>query len=393
MLGKWKATVQFVAIALAMLRPDVTIAGAYLDQWAMVIAAVGHGVVGHRLPGAFVRRAALGSLHEPRVRHRRQRRDRQPRWSGGWSRAATRSSRWPAAGGRRAALERRGAAGRAATLEEEAALRGMQGCELAFNVAGINTLCVADPAPMQRVNVDGAGRRGARRRARPASRGSSTPPRPPRSASRRGRSAPSRRCTVAGICRPTSGPRPRASARRSPPRETLGQDLVCVNPSSVQGPGRAGGTGRFLLAFLDGRLKVFVHTNVSLVDIADCVEGHLLAAEHGAAGERYLLSGITLTITEALTLAAEVAGVRRRAAAGAAAGGEVAAADVVERGFRLLRPPAAGLPGDGPHAAARPPLRRLARRRASWGCATRTRAIRCAGRSTGPGREGLLRNV
>ena len=40
MLGKWKATVQFVAVALAMLRPDVIIAGAYLDQWAMVVAAV-----------------------------------------------------------------------------------------------------------------------------------------------------------------------------------------------------------------------------------------------------------------------------------------------------------------------------------------------------------------
>ena len=39
MLGKWKATVQFVAIALAIIRPDVIIAGAYLDQWAMVIAA------------------------------------------------------------------------------------------------------------------------------------------------------------------------------------------------------------------------------------------------------------------------------------------------------------------------------------------------------------------
>ena len=40
MVGKWKATVQFIAIALAMLRPDVVIAGAYLDQWAMVIAAL-----------------------------------------------------------------------------------------------------------------------------------------------------------------------------------------------------------------------------------------------------------------------------------------------------------------------------------------------------------------
>ena len=40
MLGKWKATIQFAAITLAILRPDVIIAGAYLDQWAMVIAAL-----------------------------------------------------------------------------------------------------------------------------------------------------------------------------------------------------------------------------------------------------------------------------------------------------------------------------------------------------------------
>jgi CDP-diacylglycerol--glycerol-3-phosphate 3-phosphatidyltransferase len=40
MLGKWKATIQFAAIALAILRPDVVIGGAYLDQWAMVIAAL-----------------------------------------------------------------------------------------------------------------------------------------------------------------------------------------------------------------------------------------------------------------------------------------------------------------------------------------------------------------
>lgn len=39
MVGKWKATVQFAAITLAILRPDVVIGGAYLDQWAMVVAA------------------------------------------------------------------------------------------------------------------------------------------------------------------------------------------------------------------------------------------------------------------------------------------------------------------------------------------------------------------
>lgn len=40
MLGRWKATVQFVAVALALLRPDVLIAGVYLDQWATGAAAV-----------------------------------------------------------------------------------------------------------------------------------------------------------------------------------------------------------------------------------------------------------------------------------------------------------------------------------------------------------------
>jgi CDP-diacylglycerol--glycerol-3-phosphate 3-phosphatidyltransferase len=40
MVAKWKATVQFVAITLAIIRPDVIIAGAYLDEWAMVLAAL-----------------------------------------------------------------------------------------------------------------------------------------------------------------------------------------------------------------------------------------------------------------------------------------------------------------------------------------------------------------
>ena len=40
MLGKWKATIQFAALTIAMLRPDVTIAGAFLDEWGMLFAAV-----------------------------------------------------------------------------------------------------------------------------------------------------------------------------------------------------------------------------------------------------------------------------------------------------------------------------------------------------------------
>jgi dihydroflavonol-4-reductase len=89
-------------------------------------------------------------------------------------------------------------------------------------------------------------------------------------------------------------------------RAVLGEsgdlDVVVVNPSSVQGPGRATGTGRLLLDVLNGKLPFLVDTTVSVVDIDDCSAGHLLAAERGQRGERYILSGASVTIGEALDL-------------------------------------------------------------------------------------------
>lgn len=195
--------------------------------------------------------------------------------------------------------------------DEDALAQGMSGCAVAFNLAGVNSLCVADPAPMQRANVDGAvaAVRAASRAGLPrlvhtssaATIGEANGVLATESTPHRGSYLSTYERTK------TEGERAAMVAAAA-----LGQDVVYVNPSSVQGPGRASGTGRFLIAFLDGRLKVFVDTHVSMVDIADCIEGHVLAAERGAAGERYLLSGIRLTITEALALAAEVAGVQRR---------------------------------------------------------------------------------
>jgi CDP-diacylglycerol--glycerol-3-phosphate 3-phosphatidyltransferase len=40
MLGKLKTSIQFVAIALAILRPGEPVAGLYIDEWAMLAAAV-----------------------------------------------------------------------------------------------------------------------------------------------------------------------------------------------------------------------------------------------------------------------------------------------------------------------------------------------------------------
>ncbi len=40
LLGKWKATAQFAALTLVMLRPHVTFGGAFLDQWLLALAAL-----------------------------------------------------------------------------------------------------------------------------------------------------------------------------------------------------------------------------------------------------------------------------------------------------------------------------------------------------------------
>jgi dihydroflavonol-4-reductase len=200
---------------------------------------------------------------------------------------------------------------RGETWDQTALADGMRGCDVAFHLAGLNSLCVADPAPMQRANVDGAV---AAVRAAATARlprlvltsSASTIGEP---AGEIGTESTTPRGWYLSTYERTKTEGERAALAVA--RE-VGQDVVCVNPSSVQGPGRAGGTGRFLLAFLDGRLKVFVDTWVSMVDIQDCSAGHLLAAEHGMSGERYLLNGIRLPITDALALAADVAGVEQR---------------------------------------------------------------------------------
>ena len=41
---------------------------------------------------------------------------------------------------------------------------------------------------------------------------------------------------------------------------------------------------------------------MSVVDIRDCVEGHLLAAERGESGQRYVLNGATIHSLQALEI-------------------------------------------------------------------------------------------
>jgi dihydroflavonol-4-reductase len=235
-----------------------------------------------------------------------------------------------------AALESRGArVVRGDLFDREVLASGMDGCETVFHVAGVNSMCVEDPDSMLRTNVEGpvamvraAARAGIRRLVHTSS--ANTIGEPEGSVGRE--DTPHRGWYLSVYERSkTEGEHAVLDAGRDE-----GVEVVCVNPSSVQGPGRVRGTGRIMLAFLDGRLKLFVDTHVSLVDIGDCAEGHLLAAERGAPGERYILNGMTLTVTEALQLAADVAGVNRHPRL-VPRGLATAAGTAVERAFRLAR--------------------------------------------------------
>jgi len=81
-----------------------------------------------------------------------------------------------------------------------------------------------------------------------------------------------------------------------------GIEVVTVNPSSVQGPGRTTGSAKLLLYAARARTAALLDTSFSIVDVDDCAIGHLLAARNGVADRRYLLSGATLTMRSAASL-------------------------------------------------------------------------------------------
>jgi dihydroflavonol-4-reductase len=220
-------------------------------------------------------------------------------------------------------------------LDEDVLADAMEHCDLVFHVAGINTFCPTDPLELFTVNV-----RGAEAAVRAAAR------------ARVGRFVLTSSAAALGEPEGTVGREDSphrgsylsvyerskhegevaalAAARRA------GVDLVAVNPSSVQGPGRSGGTGRIMLAYLNGRLRAFVDTAISLVDIRDCTEGHLLAAERGRTGERYVLNGTTVTAREALAIVSDLSGITERVQV-LPAPMAVGVAAVVEAAFRAAR--------------------------------------------------------
>jgi dihydroflavonol-4-reductase len=191
----------------------------------------------------------------------------------------------------------------------EAAARG---CDVVYHAAGVNGFCMRNPGPMRAANVTGTenvvracARAGVRRVVYTSS------------AAVIGEAAG----VVATEDTPHRGwflseyERSKHDAEAAAVREgeRHGIELICVNPASVQGPGRTGGTARLILDYTNGKLRALVRSRFSLVDSDDCSQGHLLAETRGTPGRRYLLAGVCVTTDEAVATLARITGIERRA--------------------------------------------------------------------------------
>ncbi len=85
---------------------------------------------------------------------------------------------------------------------------------------------------------------------------------------------------------------------------------VIVNPSTPVGPRdiRPTPTGRMVVEAAAGRMPAYVDTGLNIVHVHDVADGHLMAYDKGAVGERYILGGENMPLGEILAEIARITG-------------------------------------------------------------------------------------
>jgi dihydroflavonol-4-reductase len=91
-----------------------------------------------------------------------------------------------------------------------------------------------------------------------------------------------------------------------------GLPVVIVNPSFPVGPWDVKPTpsGQIIVNFLRGKIPAYVDTGLNVVDVEDVAIGHIMAAEKGRIGERYILGHANLTLPALFQLLEQVSGMR-----------------------------------------------------------------------------------
>jgi dihydroflavonol-4-reductase len=98
--------------------------------------------------------------------------------------------------------------------------------------------------------------------------------------------------------------------RRFAEREKL--PVIIVNPSTPVGENdiKPTPTGKIIVDFLNRKMPAFVDTGLNLIDVRDVARGHLLAAELGVPGQRYILGNRNGTLQDILKILAGITGLK-----------------------------------------------------------------------------------
>ncbi len=91
-----------------------------------------------------------------------------------------------------------------------------------------------------------------------------------------------------------------------------GLPVIIVNPSAPIGVGDAKPTptGKMIVDFLNGKMPAYLDTGLNVIDVEDCALGHILAAEKGRPGQRYILGNQNLSLKEILRELAFLTGLK-----------------------------------------------------------------------------------
>ena len=197
-------------------------------------------------------------------------------------------------------------------LDPPSLVRAVQGCRYVAHVAADYRLWVPDPGPMNRANVDGT--RALLRAARDAGVervvycssvaalgliGDGTPGT---------EDTPNSAEKVIGKYKLSKYHAEQAVLALV---RDEGVPAVIVNPSAPVGPRdiKPTATGKMVADYAARRNRAYVESGLNIVHVDDVAEGHALALERGRVGERYILGGEDLLMSEVVRLIAEVAGI------------------------------------------------------------------------------------
>jgi dihydroflavonol-4-reductase len=91
-----------------------------------------------------------------------------------------------------------------------------------------------------------------------------------------------------------------------------GLPVIVAMPTTPVGPWdwKPTPTGKIIVDFLNGKMPGYVETGLNFVGVEECAAGHLLVAEKGKVGQRYLLGAENLTLKQLLDILSRITGLR-----------------------------------------------------------------------------------